>query len=105
VKCIRSVARFRVNYPHSLIPVRFVLASVAHLKGESDADSHTVALISAGVRLELNHGSRSVPVSAAEPGPGIQKLAVMVGRFTNEGEVKVGGTRPELTSDESERHR
>jgi hypothetical protein len=59
-------SRFKVNYSHFLIRVRFVLASVAHLKEESDADSHTVALISAGVRLELNHGSRSVPVSAAE---------------------------------------
>jgi hypothetical protein len=34
----------------------FVLASVASLKGESDADSHTVALISAGVRLQPSHG-------------------------------------------------
>ena len=59
-------SRFNVNYSHFLIPVRFVLASVASLKGESDADSHTVALISAGVRLQPSHGSCSVPASAAE---------------------------------------
>jgi hypothetical protein len=39
-------SRFNVNYSHFLIHVRFVLASVATPKGESDADSHTVALIS-----------------------------------------------------------
>jgi hypothetical protein len=34
---------------HLQISVRFVLASGASLKGESDANSHTIALISAGV--------------------------------------------------------
>jgi len=57
-------SRFNVNYSHFLIRVRFVLASVAHLKGESDADSHTVALICVGMRFERNRGSRSVSDSA-----------------------------------------
>jgi hypothetical protein len=54
---------------HLQISVRFVLASGAPLKGESDANSLTIALISAGVRFEPNHGSRSVSGSTAETRP------------------------------------
>ena len=60
---IGCAARFRVNYPHSLIPLRFVLASGASLKGESD-ESPKVSLICVRMLFERNRGSRSVSDNA-----------------------------------------
>jgi hypothetical protein len=44
-----------------------------NLKGESNASSHKVALICAGMRFECDRGSRSVYDSAAEAWPRSEK--------------------------------
>jgi hypothetical protein len=42
--------------------------------------------------------------SRTTPGPEVKKLAIMVGKFTVEDEMKAGAMGPELASDEIQWH-
>src|SRR6202451_4798692 len=80
---------------------RFVLACMASLKGESNALSHNVALICAGMRFERDRGARSVSDNAW---PGSQE-AGSNGRQVHGGrrrESRANGA--ELASDEIQWH-
>src|SRR5580658_2200402 len=60
---------YYVNYSHFLVPVRFVLASVAPLEGNPNEWHPKVGLICVGVCFERERGWRSVPDNAW-PGSG-----------------------------------
>ena len=82
---------FNVNDSHFLIPVGFVLASVAPRKGESmSGPQRLVSFMLVCASSVIVAGAQSQTTS----GPEVRKLAVMVGSFTVEDEVKAGAMGP-----------